>query len=183
MVDDALDATEAVGVAPRVAVTLEPDALVVADNGPGISGEIVRGVADFSVLVSTNSRYVSPSRGQLGNALKTVVGAAFIVGEERGWVEFIAGGTRHRIDARVDAVRQQPVVVDHATPPPPRVSEVKNGTVVRVGWPGTCTSLLAGSAGADFSVGALRPAGPSVRDDESPSRPDHQPCPTGPSGG
>ena len=71
-------------------------------------------MADFSILVSTNSRYVSPSRGQLGNALKTVIGASYVVGDGRGRVEFEARGTRHRIEARLEPVGQVPTV-DYTT--------------------------------------------------------------------
>ena len=83
LVDNGLDACESAGISPEITLSIQQDALVISDNGPGISPEIVARSLDYTVRVSTNSRYVAPTRGQLGNALKTVWAAAFVVDGDR----------------------------------------------------------------------------------------------------
>src|ERR1019366_7231021 len=78
MIDNALDATEATNVAPEIAITLEPDSVTVADNGPGLPPSTVTKAIDYNVGVSSNRHYVAPTRGQLGNALKCIFPAAYV---------------------------------------------------------------------------------------------------------
>jgi hypothetical protein len=132
LIDNALDAAEGHGVAPAVTVRLAGDRLEVADNGPGIPAEIVRRATDFGVRVSTKARYVSPTRGQLGNALKCLIGAAYVVGGEAGGlVEVTARGSRRRITAAYDRLTDAPrVAVGEPVP------EAAAGTAVAVRWPG-----------------------------------------------
>ena len=42
------------------------------DNGPGIAGDVVDDILDFTVRVSSREAYVGPTRGAQGNALKTL---------------------------------------------------------------------------------------------------------------
>jgi DNA topoisomerase VI subunit B len=73
LIDNALDACEsAPGGAPEIVVTLEPDAMTVADNGPGLPGHVIERSLDYSVRISDKNQYIAPTRGQLGNALKCV---------------------------------------------------------------------------------------------------------------
>ncbi len=110
VVDNALDACEAAGIAPNIDITISDGKIAVADNGPGIPAHIIDGVLDFSVRISTNSAYVSPSRGQLGNALKCVVAAPFVLNGAVGVVDIEAKCQRHRIEIRMDHIRQEPVI-------------------------------------------------------------------------
>jgi hypothetical protein len=102
LVDNALDAAETAGVQPEVTVEgVEHDLglrLTVADNGPGMSAELVAKILDFSVLVSDKSAYRSPTRGAQGNALKTIIGIPFALGGTRP-VVIEARGVRHEIRA------------------------------------------------------------------------------------
>ncbi len=72
LIDNALDACEQAGIPPEIEITVEPDAVTVRDNGPGLPESTLRRSLDYLVRVSDKSYYVSPSRGQLGNALKCV---------------------------------------------------------------------------------------------------------------
>ncbi len=106
LVDNALDACEAAGVAPEIDIQVARGAdcvgLVVADNGPGLTPETVARILDFDTRTSTNAAYRAPTRGAQGNALKTVIGIPVALGSE--WPVVIeARGVRHEITARVDA--------------------------------------------------------------------------------
>jgi len=82
------------------------------------------------VRVSDKAYYVSPTRGQLGNALKCVYAASYVADGERGEVEVTTGGTTHRIVVTLDRIGQRPVL-DHTTSPE---GHVKTGTEVALRW-------------------------------------------------
>jgi DNA topoisomerase VI subunit B len=137
--DNGLDACEREGAAPHIEVDYGPDFFSVRDNaGEGIPPGVVERVLDFSTRTSSNSCYVSPTRGQLGNALKCVAAAPSVLfpGDERATVTIEAAGVRHEVRFGVDAVAQEPV-------PHYRRSggDVKKGTFVWVGWPGAASCL------------------------------------------
>ena len=73
LIDNALDACEMAGVHPvvEVAIDSEADTVSVRDYGPGLPADTLKRSLDYSIRVSDKSYYVSPSRGQLGNALKS----------------------------------------------------------------------------------------------------------------
>jgi DNA topoisomerase VI subunit B len=129
LVDNALDACEEAGVAPEIMVAVNETGITVADNGPGLPAETVKGVLDFTVRVSSREAYVSPTRGAQGNALKTVVAMPFVLDGQRGRVEIEARRIRHAITFEVDRVRQMPVVHHEQAE-----SKIAVGTVVRVPW-------------------------------------------------
>src|SRR5262245_30486668 len=70
LMDNGLDACETAGIAPELTVTLDDSTLTVHDNGPGLPEATLARSLDYLVRVSDKAHYVSPSRGQLGNALK-----------------------------------------------------------------------------------------------------------------
>jgi DNA topoisomerase VI subunit B len=107
-------ATAQTGRPPVIEVTLGDDFLTVRDNGPGIPGETIGHAIDYSVRVSDNLFWVSPTRGQLGNALKCVVAAPYVADPSQGWVEFETGGRLHRIDVTLDGISGKPSL-GHAT--------------------------------------------------------------------
>jgi DNA topoisomerase VI subunit B len=137
LLDNALDAAEDAGIAPRVAVTADAGGIAVADNGPGIPPETVKGVLDFAVRVSSREAYVSPTRGAQGNALKTVLAMPFVLDGEQGRVEIAARGVRHMITMRADRIRQAPAIDYH-----PLDQNGGTGTTVRVFWPDSARSQL-----------------------------------------
>jgi DNA topoisomerase VI subunit B len=130
LVDNALDACEEANTAPKITITVDKTGITVADNGPGIPAETVKGVLDFAVRVSSREAYVSPTRGAQGNALKTIVAMPFVLDGRRGQVEIEARGIHHIITLEVDQVRQEPVIRHEEAE-----AKITVGTVVRVPWP------------------------------------------------
>lgn len=77
LMDNALDAGEG-SEEPRLEIDLLADRFAVFDSGPGIGEEALRKIGDFTAYASTKRLYHRPTRGFLGNALKTVLGIAFL---------------------------------------------------------------------------------------------------------
>jgi DNA topoisomerase VI subunit B len=118
LIDNALDACETAGVAPKVGVSVAREdgllRLEVSDNGPGIPPGVVRKVLDYSVRVSDKAAYRSPTRGAQGNALKTIVGIPYALGS-REPVVVVARGVRHTIRPWVDPAGE--VRISHTETP------------------------------------------------------------------
>jgi DNA topoisomerase VI subunit B len=108
LIDNALDACETAGGAPHIRVIIQDNALAVEDNGPGLPLKILERSLDYDIRVSDKVHYVSPTRGQLGNALKCVWAAPFVIDGKRGCVEVDSNGMLHRVDITLDALEQQP---------------------------------------------------------------------------
>jgi DNA topoisomerase VI subunit B len=137
LVDNALDACEEHNVAPAVTVTVNNDGISVEDNGPGLPPEVVDGVLDYSIRVSSREAYVAPDRGAQGNALKTVVAMPFVLDGNVGCVDIEAHGIRHCIRMRVDRLRQQPKLESLKAD-----AERQAGTKFTVHWPASARSFL-----------------------------------------
>ena len=135
LVDNALDACEGAGVQPSISVVVGEDFLIVEDNGPGLPRATLERSLDYAIRVSDKSNYVSPSRGQLGNALKCVWAAPFVAtGGDFGCVEIVTGGYAHRIEVSLDRIAQKPVL-KHTI----QDAIVKNGTSITMHWPEIAT--------------------------------------------
>lgn len=132
LIDNALDACESAGVAPELAITIEPDRLSVQDNGPGLPEATIQRSLNYHVRVSDKAYYVSPTRGQLGNALKCVYAAPYLANPDQGSVEIITGGKVHRIAVRLDRIAQEPKLAYDVLPD----GAVKNGTLITLHWAG-----------------------------------------------
>jgi DNA topoisomerase VI subunit B len=146
LIDNSLDACEKASVPPRVRVFVRPDAVAVVDNGPGLPPEVLVRSLDYRVRVSDNLHYVSPSRGQLGNALKCVWAAPFVADGKRGRAEVVTRGERHVIDVSVNQIAQEPRLEHRRFP---AAGFAQNGTLVRRPWP-EIASYLDGDEGHDF---------------------------------
>jgi DNA topoisomerase VI subunit B len=72
LIDNALDDCERAGVAPVIDIVVDEESLSVCDNGSGLAPESVERIVDYSHRTSSNAAYVSPSRGQQGNAIQTI---------------------------------------------------------------------------------------------------------------
>jgi DNA topoisomerase VI subunit B len=137
LVDNGIDACEESGVAPVIKVMIttgksgKPTRIIVEDNGPGIPPNTITGIIDYSIRVSSREAYISPTRGRQGNALKTILPMAYVLGgkiKSETWIE--ARGVKHRILFDVNQIRQEPIVKDIRTG-----SRIRSGTRVTVFWP------------------------------------------------
>jgi DNA topoisomerase VI subunit B len=161
LVDNAMDACEKAGIPPALRITVRPDALTVADNGPGLPTRVLERSLDYAVRVSDKSHYVSPTRGQLGNALKCIWAAPFVAGGcIRGLVEVSTGGARHAVEVSLDRITQTPQLSLQQNP-----SVVKTGTHVRLNWPGIATAILRAILRTSFTTSndSGAPTPPSTR--------------------
>jgi hypothetical protein len=105
MIDNALDAAESVypTIAPHIQIefTETENGLIlsVADNGSGIAPEHIPNIFNLTANSSTKLFYRAPTRGAMGNALKTLIGIPVALGEERGRLEIESCGWRHSVQA------------------------------------------------------------------------------------
>jgi DNA topoisomerase VI subunit B len=134
LVDNALDACEEAGVAPRIEVDIDGNRIRLVDNGPGIAADVVKDILDFSIRVSSREAYVGPTRGAQGNALKTVIAMPFALDGEAGRVVIESCGVRHEITFSVDRIAQEPRAEHHCSS-----SLIKTGTAITLGWPDSAT--------------------------------------------
>lgn len=135
LIDNALDACESAGIKPEVTIEIGENFFAVQDNGPGIPAATVEQSLDYTKRVSDKIFYVSPSRGQLGNALKVVYAAPFVANGS-GQVEIHSRELHHTIDISMDQIAQTPII-KHET------SEnkfVKKGTFCKLAWPNLACS-------------------------------------------
>jgi DNA topoisomerase VI subunit B len=131
LIDNAIDACETAATKdPEIVVKLEKNSVTVSDNGPGIPAKIIKGVLDYSSRISDKKYYVSPTRGQLGNALKCVVAAPFVATGDKSLIEITARGWRHTIEIDLDRIAQEPKIT-------PTVTKVDReiGTILTIHWP------------------------------------------------
>jgi DNA topoisomerase VI subunit B len=112
LVDNSVDACETEGVAPEIEVTIGEDTLSVSDNGPGLPADVVTRILDFSTRTSDKEAYRSPTRGQQGNALKTILGMSYNLGGGHGRILIDSRNVRHDIRISLDAIAQRPAI-DH----------------------------------------------------------------------
>jgi DNA topoisomerase VI subunit B len=136
LIDNALDACEAIPVTPLIIVTVEGDRISVADNaGNGLPESTLTRSQDYAVTVSNKAHYKSPLRGRQGNALKTVWAAPFVYngGSETGGtgrIEVVTPFYAYEVTASLNRIAQEP----RLTMTPLEREFVKNGTVVTVAW-------------------------------------------------
>jgi Histidine kinase-, DNA gyrase B-, and HSP90-like ATPase len=144
LVDNGIDACEEAEIAPVIKVAIKtgksgkPTRIIIEDNGPGIPAETITSIIDYNVRVSSREAYISPTRGRQGNALKTILPMAYVLGGKvkgETWIE--ARGLKHRILFTVNQIKQEPIVRDN-----PTTSRVTTGTRVTVFWPDNDTVII-----------------------------------------
>jgi DNA gyrase/topoisomerase IV subunit B len=137
LVDNGIDACEEAEVAPVIKVTIttgksgKPTRIVIKDKGPGIPTETITGIIDYNIRISSREAYISPTRGRQGNALKTILPMAYVLGGKikgETWIE--TRGVKHRILFSVNQIKQEPIVNNIRTR-----SRVTTGTRITVFWP------------------------------------------------
>jgi DNA topoisomerase VI subunit B len=142
LVDNGLDAAEEAGVAPciEIAVSTADRSIAVTDNGPGFPARTIASILDFSARTSSKEAYCSPTRGQQGHALSTVLAMPFALAqgdEAPGQVIVEANSVRHEIALHYDPIRRVPIPKHERS-----ASFVKTGTRFAVQWPVSGTSKL-----------------------------------------
>jgi DNA topoisomerase VI subunit B len=166
-----------------VRVAVSPAGFAVSDNGPGLPAAVVEGSLNYDRRVSDKALYVTPTRGQLGNALKCVWAAPFVAnGCTAACVTVEAGDRRHAARVTADEITGEP----HVDPGLSTGLPVRNGTSVTVGWP-VEASYGAPSGGHDFYrravpslVRAFAALNPHARFELSGTAGDLEVAPTGP---
>ena len=126
LVDNSIDAGESSGIPPEIAVTVNINSFTVSDNGPGISRETIEKSLDYDYRISDKKWYISPSRGQLGSALKTLWPAYYVATWKAGKVEVFTRGYHHTIVASGGKIKSHDWEQD---------STVKIGTSITAHWP------------------------------------------------
>ena len=137
LADNALDDAEKTGVAPEIEIVVTQSSITLADHGSGIAPATVKTLVDYSFRMSSNAAYVSPTRGQQGNALQILFAMPYALNGKEGEVLIESRGVKHAIRFTTDPVRQTPVVSRAAS-----LSTVKNGTRVTVRWPNSPRSNI-----------------------------------------
>ncbi len=131
LIDNALDACETAGILPEIEITVDQDFVSVRDNGPGIPESVIAQTLDYGYRVSDKNHYVSPTRGQLGNALKCVWAMPFVLNGEYGRVDICSNGRAHRIEVSIDRIAQEPLIAHTVK----NDKFVKNGTFIKIHVP------------------------------------------------
>ena len=110
LVDNALDACEGAGRAPKIGIVVTDHSIAGSDNGKGIPAKDVKQIANYATRTSSNAAYVSPTRGQQGNALQTLIAMGHAMSGEPGITLIECLGVRHRITFSVDPISREPRV-------------------------------------------------------------------------
>ena len=139
LVDNGLDSCEETDVAPEITIVVSTarGEITVSDNGPGLPADTITDVLDFSVRVSSREAYVSPSRGQQGNALKTILAMAFALDGAEGRTLIHSHGMAREVVFRTDPIRREPKIAPLLLMP----SDVKTGTRITLRWPLKASAL------------------------------------------
>ena len=151
MIDNALDAAEGARVAPKIAITITGTSISVSDNGGGMPTKAVKQILNYATKASTNAAYVSPTRGQQGNALQTLFAMGHAVTGKPGLTVIESRGARHSITFAVDPISREPRL-DHQT----EAIDDPGGTKVTIFLP-VSSADQATLYNAAISFGAVNP--------------------------
>ena len=128
LIDNSLDACETTNIPPQIEVDIETGWFSVRDNGPGLPAKLIKKSLNYMKRVSDKTFYVSPSRGQMGNALKVVWAAPYIENGEKGEIEVWTKGKYHKITVTLDRIKQEPVI-EHLSE---ESDFIKKGTLFKI---------------------------------------------------
>ncbi len=149
LIDNALDACEIANISPEIDIGIRDNLLSVQDNGPGIPEKVIKKSLDYTKRVSDKMLYVSPTRGQMGNALKTIWAAPFVMDGEEGIIEVWTQELRHIITVSVDRIQQKPIL-EHRKEDNSFFNDV--GTLFRISLPNLLEDLIESSPTAMWLI-------------------------------
>lgn len=109
VIDNGLDECEKSGKQPQIKIEITDGSFSVSDNGSGLSRSVIEKSLNYKVHVSDKSYYVSPTRGQLGNALKCIYAAPFVA-DGFGKVIIETRKTSYLIEVTLDRIAQKPII-------------------------------------------------------------------------
>ena len=110
LIDNSLDACEYAKVAPEIQIIIEDNYFSIQDNGSGLPEDTIKKSLNYMTRVSDKNNYISPTRGQLGNALKCIYAAPFVYSGNSSIIEIEACGKRHSITMSKDMIQQKPKI-------------------------------------------------------------------------
>lgn len=110
LIDNSLDATEIKEGLIEIKVKVNDGSYSVEDNGGGLPLSTIKDSLNYAVTVTTNGAYVSPTRGQLGNALKCIWAIPFVETNDSGRCEVVTNGTKYLIEVRLDRIKEEPII-------------------------------------------------------------------------
>ena len=143
LIDNALDGCENSNISPKIEIEINDNSFTVTDNGTGLSSQVIKKSQDYLKRVSDKAYYVSPTRGQMGNALKVIYAAPYVLNGEYGKVEIWSKGLHHTVEISLDRISQKPIL-QHSK----QKCVVKNGTKIKIYIPNSAS--LKSSETADF---------------------------------
>jgi len=133
LLENAIDATEVIGVLPEISINISPFdkqngwyEIRVKDNGVGVRGDLIPDV--FGRLMLSSKYQLRQARGLygLGGKLCLLFGSSE-TGQPFKVVSSVGDGKIHGYSMRIDVVKNQPIVVNHV------IKESKwRGTIVSV---------------------------------------------------
>jgi hypothetical protein len=124
----------------EVAVDTANRTITVVDHGHGLAAETVEALVDLTQKVSSRAGYVSPTRGQQGNALRTILAMPCALDNTTpGEMIIEARAVQHRIAFEIDPLREVPSIRYERA-----ASVVRDGTRIAIRWPERASSILEG---------------------------------------
>ena len=95
--DNAIDAAESIDEAPEIEIAITANAITVKDNGRGLPTKTIKSLLNFANKTSTNAAIVSPTRGQQGHAMQTLLAMGHAMTGKPGVTIIESHGVRHTI--------------------------------------------------------------------------------------
>ena len=155
LIDNAMDGCESAEGSPAITLTHEGRRLTVQDNGVGLPLTTLERSLDYLVRVSDKAHYVSPSRGQLGNALKCVWAAPYVLSREgKGCVTVATSSGQYLIEVELDHLAQQPTLSLTVQ----EEGKIKTGTAIVIDWPEKATVVCPSPQFLSSALPSLVPA-------------------------
>ena len=128
LIDNNLDACETANIYPEIEIEIGNNWFSVGDNGMGIPDKTIKKSLDYLKRVSDKAFYVSPTRGQMGNALKVIWATPYINNGKMGVVEVWVEGKHHKISVTLDRIKQEPII-EHIVE---KSDFIKKGTLFKI---------------------------------------------------